>query len=166
MNDWPTDLEYSLDKVGDQFIDEIYYKAFPHLTGIEVVSDLELQKKGVDKILDLSGKKVLVDEKRRRKDYGDILLEEYSNFERKTTGWLGRTKYTDYIAYILMDTKKVYLLPFLLLQKCWINNYKDWLAKYGRKFADNKVYQTSNIPIPTSILLEEIKKQITLWMKH
>lgn len=163
LNDFPTDLEFSLDKVGDDFIDNIYSKAFPHLERIEIVTDLETQKKGIDKYLVFdNGKKISVDEKRRRHDYGDILLEEYSNFERKTIGWLGRSKHTDYIAYILMDSKKIYLLPFLILQKCWIDNYFEWLNKYGRKFANNKIYNTSNIAIPTNVLLNEIKERLLL----
>lgn len=163
MNNFPADLSYSLDKTDDTFVDEVYKKAFPHLKEIRVVTDLETQKKGIDKILVFEGgNTVFVDEKRRRKDYGDILLEEYSNWERKTVGWLGKTKYTDYIAYIVAESKKIYLLPFLLLQKCWVDNYSQWLTEYGRKFADNSIYHTSNIAIPTDILIDMLKKSMTI----
>jgi len=160
-NDFLTDLEFSLSTRDDQALNDLYYKAFPTLEQIKIITDLKLQKKGIDKILILTNKKeILIDEKKRREDYGDILLEEYSNFENRQWGWLGREKYTDYIVYAIMPTMKVYFLPFLLLQKTWLKNYETWLTKYGRKFAQNQFYRTSNIPVPTSILLESIKKEM------
>jgi len=160
-NDFATDLQFSLDSRDDKSLNELYHKAFPHLKKIIIVDDLKMQKRGIDKILIMaSGKEILVDEKKRRKDYGDILLEEYSNFEKKEWGWLNRSKYTDYIVYVIVPSKKVYFLPFLLLQKAWLKNYPDWLKAYGQEFAKNQFYTTSNIPIPTTVLLESIKTEM------
>ena len=117
MNEFNKDLEYSLEQQDNKMFDSLYKKAFPHLVEIEVVEDIELQKKGIDKILHLEGgKTLLIDEKKRRKDYGDILLEEYSNYDKKVVGWLGKHKHTDYIVYAIMPSNKAYLLPFTLLQ--------------------------------------------------
>ena len=163
LNDFNTDLEWSIDKTDDQEVDNVYFKAFPHLEKITPVTDLVTQKRGIDKVLTFSnGQTIYIDEKRRRKDYGDILLEEYSDFEKKKIGWLGREKYTDYIAYIIFPRKKVYLFPFLILQKTYRDNYFDWLLKYGRKLAPNKYYLTSTLPIPTEILLGAIKESMQL----
>ena len=163
FNDFNLDLKYSLDNRDAAGLDNFYFRVFPHLERIELVEDLEQQKKGIDKILHFkNGKSILIDEKKRRKDYGDILLEEYSNFDNKKVGWLGREKYTDYIVYVIMESMTIYLLPFLLLQLAWIHNYKNWLNKYGRKFADNNSYRTSNIAIPPDVLLEVIKAELTL----
>ena len=102
FNEFHTDLEYSLNNRENEMFDEFYFRAFPSLARIELVEDLHLQKRGVDKILHLKNtKQILIDEKKRRKDYGDILLEEYSNWERKVVGWLGQDKHTDYIVYAL-----------------------------------------------------------------
>lgn len=80
-NDFQHDLEFSLE---DELFNQMYYKKFPHLEQIEIVSDIEQQKKGIDKILHLEGgKTIFIDEKKRRKDYGDILIEEYSDFDNK-----------------------------------------------------------------------------------
>jgi hypothetical protein len=159
FNEFHTDLEYSLNNRENEMFDEFYFRAFPSLARIELVEDLHLQKRGVDKILHLKNtKQILIDEKKRRKDYGDILLEEYSNWERKVVGWLGRDKHTDYIVYAFMDTKRVVLLPFLLLQRAWLANYHDWSRDYPRKFAKNKGYTTSNIPIPNEVLFSAIKR--------
>ena len=116
-NNFQTDLEYSLEANDDNYINSRYFVAFPHLIKVETNNDLELQYKGIDKILHFSsGHTYYIDEKKRRKDYGDILLEEYSNYETKRIGWLAKNKYTDYISYIIYPAKKLYLLPFLLLQ--------------------------------------------------
>jgi hypothetical protein len=155
MNNFDPDLLYSIEENDSEKLDELYRSAFPHLLKIEVVTDIVLQKKGIDKILHLTcGKRLFIDEKKRRKDYGDILLEEYSDFDRKKVGWLGRDKHTDYIVYAIISSQKAYFLPFVLLQKTWISNYKNWLIEYGRKFAENKGYRTSNIPVPVDVLLK------------
>lgn len=160
MNDFHRDLEYSLELNENNAFDNFYKQSFPALVRIENVTDIELQKKGIDKILHLSnGKQLLVDEKKRRKDYGDILLEEYTDFDKKKVGWLGRHKHTDYIVYAVFPSK-VYLLPFVLLQRAWLHNYHTWLDEYGRKFAQNKYYRTSNIPIPKDTLLLAIRNEM------
>lgn len=163
MNNFNTDLLYSLESNFDKTINEAYYHAFPHLVKINEVEDKERQMLGIDKELVFkNGNTVYVDEKKRRTDYGDILLEEYSNFETKRVGWLGKDKYTDYVVYVIMPSKKVYFLPFLLLQKVWLENYHEWLIKYGRKFADNGTYKTSSIPVPTEELLSNLKESFNL----
>lgn len=162
FNDFNINLQYSIDNNDDKILSDLYYRVFPLLKSIEIVSDIELQKKGIDKILHFfNGKKLFIDEKKRRKNYNDILIEEYSVFENKTWGWLNRGMITDYIVYIIMDVKIAYFLPFQLLQKAWLRNYTQWLNEYGRIFAQNKNYRTSNIPIPTNVLLDSIKHEIT-----
>ena len=162
MNEFQADLAFSLEKNTDESINDRYFQAFPHLAGVEVVTDIEIQKKGIDKVFHFeSGNTANVDEKKRRFDYGDILLEEYSDFDKKKIGWLGRDKYTDYIAYII-EGKKLFLFPFLILQRVWLNNYKEWIVRFGRKFADNGNYRTSNIAIPTNILMDELQEAYQL----
>ncbi len=161
MNNFDIDLQYSIEERDNEDLDNFYKRVFPDLKEIEFVEDLELQKKGIDKILRFNnGKEVMIDEKKRRKDYGDILLEEYSDYDKKTWGWLNRSKHTDYIIYYIVPTNKIYIFPFLILQLTWLRNYGDWLNQYGRKFAINKNYKTSNIPIPTDILLKELNVTI------
>ena len=165
QNEFYASLEQSLADSKAEFIDRAYYKAFPHLTGIKVVEDKVLQKKGIDKILFIGEKQVFVDEKIRKteKDYPDILLEEYSNEARKTIGWMGRDKYTDYISYIKFYQKKMYLLPFLLLQLAWRQNYFDWKNRFGVCLAKNYdcntkkyLYTTTNIPVPIPVLYKSL----------
>lgn len=163
MNNFKVDLKYSLEARDLEGLDQFYHKVFPNLERIELVEDKERQLRGIDKILHFkNGKQISIDEKKRRTTYPDILLEEYSNWENRKVGWLGKEKYTDYIIYIKTQSMEIYFLPFLLLQMVWIKNYKAWLGKYGRIFSDNKYYRTSNIPVPTEILLETLKNEMVL----
>lgn len=163
IHDFHTDLEYSLESGENAIFNRFYFRIFPHLLRVEKIMDENLQKQGIDKILHFEGGKTLsIDEKKRRKDYGDILLEEYSDFDRKKVGWLGASKHTDYIVYAIMPTEKVYLFPFLLLQRVWIRHYRNWKEKYERKFAYNDGYRTSNLAIPTGVILAALSEE----MKH
>ena len=163
-NDFHTDLQYSLDSREDKQLDYFYLTAFPHAERVEMVSyedNPELQKKGVDKIIHFAnGRRVTVDEKKRRKDYGDILLEIYSNAEQKSAGWLFYSQ-CDYIVYAILPAGKIYLLPVLLLQMAWKKNRYEWWEKYPQKYADNKYYHTMNIAIPTEVLLTAIRREMT-----
>ena len=94
------------------------------------------------------------------KSKNHILIEEYSDYDKRKVGWLSRNKKTDYIIYAIIPSKKVYLLPFLLLQKAWIRNYCNWSKTYERKFSKNKYYRTSNIPIPVNVLFEALNREM------
>ena len=65
---------------------EIYRQAFPNMVAcIDHRDDGEHQRAGIDRSVILSNsKQVLIDEKIRYKDYGDILLEYLSNDRRNT----------------------------------------------------------------------------------
>ena len=163
-NDFHTDLRYSLDNRDDETLNDFYRKAFPFAVEIEFCQDLSLQKKGIDKLIHLSnGNTLTIDEKKRRRDYGDILLELWSNKERNTPGWLQYSQ-CDYIVYAILPAKKVYLLPTLLLQMAWKNNKREWLTAYPKTLANNGYYNTENIAIPADVLLHaisaEMQKQI------
>lgn len=156
LNDFKTDLEYSLESGEDKLFDNFYYRIFPTLKSIEKVVDKELQLKGIDKILIFeSGKKVLIDEKKRRKDYGDIAIEIYSNTEKKTPGWVYKPL-PDYFVYAIMPTKKVYLLPALLL-KLWVEDNFESLDFFPKVEAKNPGYITTSYAVPPDILLEGLK---------
>lgn len=168
---------------------EVFYReAFPHLETIEKVSDVSMQRQGIDTIITVAGgKKYYFDEKIRTHDYGDILLEEWSvwyNYPRihgreinqyeavpkgcrngLVPGWISGKKQTDYIAYIIKPSRKAYFLPFLLLQRAWLGNYCKWIKEYGRIPTSTQEeghikYYTTNIPIPTGVLYEVLYKEM------
>lgn len=162
-NDFNLDLKYSLESRDTEGLNKFYFSVFPELKEIENVTDLTMQLQGIDKILHFNnGKKILIDEKKRREDYGDIALEEWSDYDNRKVGWLNKKKHTDYIVYVIMPTMTIYLFPFWLLQLAWRKNYKLWCERFGRKFSQNPGYRTSFIPIPPEIIYEALNKEMRL----
>jgi len=158
-------------------LERFYRRCFPGCISIEKVKDKEKQRDGIDTLLFMqSGRILYFDEKIREKEYGDILLEEYSVWKTYpyvqgreigkyeplslheasdlVVGWLGRTKKTDYITYAVVPSKRVNFLPFLLLQKAWCKHYREWVKMYGRLYVPNDCYFTTNIPVPTDKVYE------------
>lgn len=159
--DFNIDLAYSLHEGESDVFDKFYFRIFPHLEKVELVSDIAMQKQGVDKkLIFKNGKVVLIDEKKRRADYDDILLEEYSDRDRKKKGWLSGEKITDYIVYAFMPTKRIFIFPFLLLQRVWLTEYDNLLNKYGRKCCQNNGYVTTFIPVPITVLFSLLEREM------
>ncbi|MBT9148152.1 MAG: hypothetical protein DDT32_01922 [Syntrophomonadaceae bacterium] len=145
------------------WVNEFYKKVFPGITQCSFITNPELQKAGIDKILRYKKsslrQSITVDEKIRYKFYDDVLLEEYSNFEKQSPGWLSiNNTLCDYISYIFRNEKIVYLFAYKDLKKSWDRNYERWLENYGRKFGKTEdrfgrvLYRTSNIPVPLTEL--------------
>lgn len=159
VNDFRFDLEWSLDRADDEMFNEFYQKAFPNLKEIEFCEDAERQRRGFDKILHFkNGNWFAIDEKKRRVDYGDILLEIWS-VDKIKRGWL-YTCQCDYIVYAIMPAQKIYLLPAILLKKSWITNKDKWM-KYKPIIARNKNYITESRAINTNELLTAISDEMT-----
>lgn len=161
INYFNRDLEYSLEQREEELFDNFYFRVFPELDNkrdnIIFVTDIKLQKKGIDKILILNtGQKISIDEKKRRENYNDILLEIWSNYENKVKGWLF-TSCCHYIVYAIMPTNKVYLLPMILLRKAWRSHEFLWIKSFPKIIAKNPNYNTISIGITPNILLSAIK---------
>jgi len=148
-NDFHKDLEFSHSAEDFPFWDEIYLNAFPGCKTKNNRDDGQLQRHGIDRtvIMD-SGKAIYVDEKIRRKDYGDILLEYVSNDKYNTPGWACKPLFCDYIAYAIAPKNMCYLLPVPQLQKAWIENSKKWLSTFKLISAPNKNYNTLSVGVP------------------
>ncbi len=84
--------------------------------------DKSLQIAGVDLVvLDrLAGHDFYIDEKVRDKDYGDCLLEEYSKYDQGIKGWLENNNITDYLAYIIPEARKFYILPYPIVRRAYL----------------------------------------------
>lgn len=144
--------EASEDRV---WIEVAYKKAFPHLVAIFYNKEVETQKKGVDLYAKIeNGTRVKIEEKVRGYSYDDLLLEDYSNYEQRTPGWARDiTKISDYLAYILLPSRLVYIIYFPALRRIFIERYPEWSKvpyKFGKTFDqdNNLLYTTANIPVP------------------
>jgi hypothetical protein len=150
---------------------ETYRAAFPTLqAAVSVREDGWAQRGGVDRVLTLScGRVVTVDEKVRDKDYGDILLEFWSNKERRVKGWVAKPLACDFIAYAVVPTATCYFLPTLPLQAAWESNkvlwfYKTKEPKSGFRLVDakNTNYTTQSLAVPIDELLNAIRDSLVV----
>lgn len=160
---------------GASDLDHFYRGHFPDLvqtTAIRSGSNV-FQKNGVDRVLFLgNGKQITVDEKFRKKDYGDFLCEEWSVWRGdgrvdNAIGWtLDPSKTCDRIAWIIVPTRRACLLPYDLLRTtCTANleRYKTLRTPRGRLVcrypldAENPGYRTRNISIPWSLLWSDMR---------
>jgi len=82
------DLEYSLSLRDNDIFDKFYYRVFPELEHIGFVDDLDIQKKGIDKLLYFKNGSVVTIDEKKRGGLWDILLELRSWAEMDTPGWL------------------------------------------------------------------------------
>uniref|UniRef100_A0A6M3LJ26 Uncharacterized protein n=1 Tax=viral metagenome TaxID=1070528 RepID=A0A6M3LJ26_9ZZZZ len=164
MNDFHEDLEFSHKADELSCWEEIYNTAFPANKAITNTRDNgDLQHLGIDRTIVLSsGKAIYIDEKVRRKDYGDILLEYISNSCTETKGWVEKPLFCDYIAYAILPINTCYLLPVPQLQKAWIEHKDLWLFSYGTRIAENKYYNTLSCPVPINILFKAIGNSLRI----
>jgi len=171
IHNFQEDLEYSEKASAELFWKNIYQKAFPNLVNImSCPGDYESQRMGIDRIILLSnGKTLKIDEKKRRENWDDILLEYISIDTTNTPGWIEKNLAIDYLAYAFMPLQKAYLLPWPMLKRVWLHFGKDW-KKLGedekegfRKVeAENNDYKTISVAVPITILLKEVKNAMII----
>ena len=160
LNRFHDDLKFA-DSLSAE-LDAYYLERFPGAVRVEHVTDLGMQRRGVDKIVHLrDGRTVKIEEKIRRKSWPDFLLEIRSRGTK--LGWLFTCK-ADYICYVYLESREAYFLPVVLLQMAWMENGADWERRYGIKEAQNVTlggYTSKNIPVPRERLMQDIFKAMT-----
>lgn len=126
---------------------DVYRRAFPDLrSAVSVRADGWAQRGGIDRVLTLaSGKTLSVDEKVRAEDWPDILLEYWSDRDRKTPGWVAKDLACDFIAYAFVPSQTCYLLPFQTLRSAW--------RAHHRVEAVNSRYVTVSVAVPIAELM-------------
>jgi hypothetical protein len=132
-----------------------------------VASDGWAQRGGIDRVVTLrSGKTVTIDEKVRERTWPDILLERWSDKERKAPGWIQQDLACDFIAYIFLDTKTCHLLPCLQLRRAWLLHGRQWVQQYPAIYAVNRGYISESVAVPIPIILNAIVGAMTVnWGK-
>jgi hypothetical protein len=155
VHDFRESLELSHEQSGASWWGEVYRAAFPGLESMVCVrKDGWAQRGGIDRVLTLGcGKTLTIDEKVRAKDYGDILLEVWSDHERRIPGWVAKDLACDFIAYAIIPTETCYLLPFQTLREAWRRNGRTWWARNRVRPAQNHGYQTVSVAVPVDDLM-------------
>lgn len=173
IHDFQERLEYSATLSDEPAWVAFYRRLWPEmLAAVSIDKNSQFQKWGIDReILLPNGKRFTVDEKKREKDYGDLLFEEWSvaDFDYKTKkvirgkkiGWtLDPDKRCDFVAYSIPNAGKCFLLPFELTRQTFKHNLNSWKAKgtsWYPKAAENKGYTTINVAVPFPVF------RVALW---
>ncbi|WP_448380910.1 hypothetical protein [Gloeomargarita sp.] len=129
------------------------------------------QKSGADRLAVVGcGRCYTIDEKLRRSDWDDILLE-YASVARRTgdtweivkPGWAtDSTKSVDFIAYALPKRQAVYVLPFLFLRLAVQKNFDKWRKDRRVKLIEavNSSYVSLSLAVPVDMLMKAISEQM------
>ena len=151
----------------------VYRKAFPGFVQMmSVRNDGWAQRGGIDRVITLSsGKVITVDEKVRYTSYPDILLERWSDREKKTPGWMQKNLAMDFIAYAFVPDQRCYIFPFVQLRAVWKANGNTWISKAEKNkdgfrvvLADNVGYTTESIAVPIPELFSALHEaQVVDW---
>lgn len=153
MNDFKTDLDFSLKASLENFWDQVYEKAFVDLKETRICNNLDWQRLGVDRFIHLkSGRVFAVDEKIRRVVYEDILLEYISADTTNSPGWIEKQMAIDYLAYAFLPIKRVYLFDWPMLRRSWVKFGEQWKKQYRIVKAVNNDYNTLSVAVPISVL--------------
>lgn len=175
IHNFQEQLEYSSELSEEAAWVDFYRRLWPNMIqAVRIDKHSKFQQWGVDReILLPNGKRHSVDEKKRKKDYGDVLLEVCSvaEFDHKANrlarcqkpGWaVDPDKRCDFIAYAIPDAGKCWLFPFELLRQTTLHNRQAWQRepRWYPKTAINDGYTTVNIAVPYDVLFLAMRKQM------
>lgn len=169
-------LQFSHDMSSEGDWISFYRRMWPEaISVIRVDADSVQQRSGIDRIVVLpNGRQITIDEKIREKDYGDILLEEWSvaDYDWKNkkmirgrkVGWtLDPLKVCDFVAYAVLPSSVCFLFPYELLRMATQANIEIWKQSPECKYpvpAANNGYTTINIAVPWNVLRIQINIQM------
>jgi hypothetical protein len=135
-----------------------YKRIFPDLVAApRIKADGWAQRGGIDRLLMLSsGRVISVDEKFREEEYQDFCLEYISDISRSTPGWIEKDLACDFISYVFVNSRRVYLLPVVLLRLAWLANRPAWIDRYRRIEAHNfergRSWKTVSVAVPIDVV--------------
>jgi len=137
------------------FWGDVYRRAFPEIRSMVCVRDDGwAQRGGIDRMITLScGRTIPIDEKVRKEDWPDILLERWSDEGRRVPGWIQKPLACEFIAYALIPSRRCFLLPTLSLQAAWRRYGRRWCETYPPIRAQNRGYVTLSVAVPPDVLL-------------
>lgn len=129
--------------------------------GFEIVSREGTRER--DLILSMNGNHLKIEEKYRRKDYGDFLIELIQDIPSNSPGWF-YTENPDRLVYIIVDNEEkpvsIYWVKF--------RDFKTWICEYLETYKIQKAVispagwgLTMNLAIPWRCIDKELYKKFT-----
>ena len=164
VHDFNERLRFSEQAGHEDFWESVYRKAFPNMVNhMPCPGDTASQRMGIDRVLLLAnGQTIRIDEKKREREYNDILLEYISVDTNNTPGWIEKDLAIDYLAYAFIQSKRCYLFPWHILRKAWIENKTRWMQAYKHVVAKNSTYKTLSLAIPINTLFCAVNRAMRI----
>jgi hypothetical protein len=133
INYFKDDLAWSDAASDAPFWAEVYQRMFPGSRVLRNEANNPAQRFGIDTVVMLpAGRSINVQEKNRRKDYPDILIE-FEHVGHKGNRWPGwiddERNQADWLAYAFIPSRRCYFFPFPSLQSAWRELRKTWFTK-------------------------------------
>lgn len=141
-------LRVEAENSGNLFWADIYSRCFGSIR-IELVTDPGMQKLGVDRLVHFpDGRMLQIQEKFRQTDYGgDILLEYWSDKERRLPGWIAQDSAADFLTYNVAN-KYAYVFSWPRLRSAWKRCHKRFVNEGRKIVAQNHGYTTHSVALP------------------
>lgn len=145
------DLRKENDYLAQYLLNSYYYTTCSSIEAIEYYTqrDKELQHKGVDKILNIDGKEIYIDEKiiLNKRKYNKLLLELHRKGNIQHKGWMmDKNNITDFLMYYHDFDKQLYILHYKELQWLIEQHQDEWIKRYGYTYYGSN-YVNINMPI-------------------
>ena len=162
-----SELDFSHKAQRRDFMRGVYEHFFPGAAVVYHDKDGPWQRGGIDATVILpTSVTFTVDEKTRRGNWQDILLEEWSDYERQVPGWVCKPLMCDYILYSVPAAARAYLLPAGPLQQAWRTHADEWKADiHNRHDAHNhdgaRAWYSVNWQVEPEVLLRAICETYT-----
>lgn len=143
---------------------EFYGKAFPDFYRlVDVPADGPAQRHGIDRRVVLrDGTQHRIQEKFRRDYWGDVLIEEWSDVERRVPGWSKKSAAAyDFLAYVIPSRRYGLLFPWPIFRQTLLQFGREWSRVAVHKFAESqhngRRWRTDNFPVDTAVLLKRVE---------
>ena len=136
----------------------VYREAFPDMAAmVNVRDDGWAQRGGIDRVITLaSARTINIDEKVRDKNWPDILLEYWSDRDRRIPGWVAKSLACDFVAYAFVPSQTCYLLNFQMLRRAWRLNRGAWVREHQKVEARNSGYVTVSVAVPIQVIVSAL----------
>lgn len=154
---------------------DLYGRFFADYASHSVVTDKIAQKAGIDhRVLLDGGGEVLIDCKCRctsKRWHDDILVEVWSDRDRRVPGWSRKPLRCHYVAYGWPQFEVGFMVPFHALRRAYERNKDEWAAlcadaSSGLRIVDanNGRYVTRSVAVPLNRLLADVAEAMTVYL--
>jgi len=150
-------LQLSNSVARDARWEALYRQAWPDVVGVEYITDVTIQRHGIDRLLYFVDRpSIAVEEKYDSQAVENFFLEYWSAVETNTPGWIRKPLRCDYFVYVCPNIYNAYILPWPELQAAWIAQADHWVKTYGPKHVRNPAYTTVGVAVPIEEVLIEV----------